>query len=88
MLVFDAVMDGVDPEVIDRIHTIAGEVPGVTGVTDVRARWVGHRLRAEVNISVGPELTVRVAHRSPRRWSTISSTTCRFCRARSSTSIR
>jgi cation diffusion facilitator family transporter len=61
-MVFARMLDGVDPEVIDRVHAIAGEVPGVTGVTDVRARWVGHRLRAEVNISVGPELTVRVAH--------------------------
>jgi divalent metal cation (Fe/Co/Zn/Cd) transporter len=34
----------------------------VTAVTGVRARWVGHRLRAEMNISVEPELTVRVAH--------------------------
>ena len=61
-LVFARMLDGVEPEVIDRVHTIAREVHGVTGVTDVRARWVGHRLRAEVNISVGPELTVRVAH--------------------------
>ena len=61
-MVFSRVLDGVEPEVIDRVHTIAREVPGVTGVTDVRARWVGHRLRAEVNISVEPELTVRVAH--------------------------
>ena len=38
------------------------EVPGVTDVTDVRARWLGHRLRADVNISVRPELTVEAAH--------------------------
>ena len=61
-MVFARMLDGVEPEVIDRVHTIAREVPGVTGVTDVRARWVGHRLRAEVNISVRPELTVQAAH--------------------------
>jgi cation diffusion facilitator family transporter len=61
-MVFSRMLDGVEPEVIDRVHTIAREVHGVTGVTDVRARWVGHRLRAEVNVSVGPELTVQVAH--------------------------
>jgi len=33
-MVFARVLDGVDPEVIDRVHAIAGEVPGVTGVTD------------------------------------------------------
>lgn len=61
-MVFSRMLDGVEPEVIDQVHAIARDVNSVTGVTDVRARWVGHRLRAEVNISVGPELTVRVAH--------------------------
>jgi cation diffusion facilitator family transporter len=61
-MVVSRILDGVEPGVIDQVHAIAREVNGVSGVTDVRARWVGHRLRAEVNISVGPELTVRVAH--------------------------
>jgi cation diffusion facilitator family transporter len=61
-MVFSRILDGVEPAVVDEIHAIAGEVNGVAGVTDVRARWVGHRLRAEVNISVGPELTIRAAH--------------------------
>ena len=61
-MVFSRILDGVEPAVVDQIHAVAGEVNGVAGVTEVRARWVGHRLRAEVNISVGPELTVRAAH--------------------------
>jgi divalent metal cation (Fe/Co/Zn/Cd) transporter len=28
----------------------------------VRARWVGHRLRAEVNIAVDPHLSVEAGH--------------------------
>jgi len=61
-MVFSRILDGVEPEVIDQVRAIASEVNGVTGVTNVRARWLGHRLRAEVNISVGPELTVTSAH--------------------------
>jgi len=61
-MVFSRMLDGVEPEVIDQVHAIAREVSGVTGVTDVRARWLGHRLRAEVNISVRPELTILAAH--------------------------
>jgi cation diffusion facilitator family transporter len=61
-MVFSRMLDGVEPEVIDQVHAIAREVNGVTGVTEVRARWLGHRLRAEVNISVGPELRVDAAH--------------------------
>jgi hypothetical protein len=34
----------------------------VKEVTEVRARWLGHRLHAEVNISVDPQLTITQAH--------------------------
>ena len=60
--VLTRMLDGVEPELIDQVLAIAREVNGVTGVTEVRARWLGHRLRAEVNISVGPELAVNAAH--------------------------
>jgi cation diffusion facilitator family transporter len=62
-IVFSRMLDGVEPEIIDQAQAIAREVNGVTDVTDVRARWLGHRLRAEVNISVRPELTVTAAHK-------------------------
>jgi cation diffusion facilitator family transporter len=61
-MVFFRMLDGVEPEVIDRVRAIAGEVNGVTGVGEARARWLGHRLRAEVTISVGPELRMDAAH--------------------------
>lgn len=61
-MVFSRMLDGVEPEVIDQVRVIAGKVAGVTGVSEVRARWLGHRLRAEVNISVRPELRVDAAH--------------------------
>lgn len=31
-------------------------------VAEVRARWLGHELLAEVNIAVEPKLTVEAAH--------------------------
>ena len=61
-MVVSRMLDGVEPEVIDHIRTVAGTVHGVTGVADVRARWLGHRLRADVNISVRRELRVDAAH--------------------------
>lgn len=60
--VFTRMLDGVDPEVIDEIDHAAHHVPGVREVTDVRARWVGHRLHAEVNIAVAPQLSVAEGH--------------------------
>lgn len=62
-LVFTRVLDGVEPEVVDRIAHAAGHVPEVSAVTDVRARWVGHRLHAEVSIAVPPQTTVADGHR-------------------------
>src|SRR5712692_5031151 len=57
-VVFTRLLDGVDPEVIEEIGHAAHHVPGVRDVSDVRARWIGHRLQAEVNIAVAPDLSV------------------------------
>jgi cation diffusion facilitator family transporter len=60
--VFTRLLDGVDPTLIDEIRNAAGHVEGVQDVAEVRARWLGHRLRAEVNIAVDPELSVAEGH--------------------------
>lgn len=60
--VFTRLLDGVEPRVIDEIRHSAAEVEGVEGVTEVRARWTGHRLRAEVNVAVDPQLSVAEGH--------------------------
>jgi len=64
--VFTRLLDGVEPEIIDEIREAAGNVPGVENVAEVRARWVGHRLHAEVNVTVAPELTVAEGHEIAR----------------------
>ena len=60
--VFPRLIDGVDPHVIEDIRHTAGHVQGVHGVTEVRARWLGHRLHAEVNIAVSPNISVTEGH--------------------------
>ena len=59
--VFQRLMDGVDPAVIDRTEHLAGEVPGVRSVASARARWSGHRLLLEVEVGVDPGLSVSEA---------------------------
>ncbi|MFI7873040.1 cation diffusion facilitator family transporter [Streptomyces salinarius] len=61
--VFRRLMDAVDPALVDRAEHVLGEVPGVRGVGELRLRWIGHRLRAEVALVVDGEATVREAHR-------------------------
>jgi len=60
--VFMRMIDGVDPEVVREIRHAASHVRGVHGVSEVRARWIGHWLHAEVNLSVAPTVTARQAH--------------------------
>jgi cation diffusion facilitator family transporter len=55
-------LDGVDPAIVEAVGHAAGHAPEVREVTDVRARWIGHRLHAELSVSVSPELSVADAH--------------------------
>src|SRR5581483_11922689 len=60
--VFSRLLDGVDPEVIGEIKHAAGHVEGVGSVSEVRVRWLGHRMHAELNIAVDQTLTVEKGH--------------------------
>lgn len=56
------VLDGVESETLEAIAHAAAHVPRVEEVTDVRARWVGHRLHAEVSVTVAERLSVLEGH--------------------------
>jgi cation diffusion facilitator family transporter len=60
--IFIQMLDGAEPHIIDEIRHAAEHVAQVKDVTDVRARWLGHRLHAELNIAVDPQLTISQAH--------------------------
>ncbi|MGX1129073.1 cation diffusion facilitator family transporter [Streptomyces glaucescens] len=60
--VFRRVMDAVDPALVDRAEHALRAVPGVREVGELRLRWIGHRLRAEVAVVVDGNVTVREAH--------------------------
>ncbi|HEV8723789.1 MAG TPA: cation diffusion facilitator family transporter [Candidatus Binatia bacterium] len=60
--VFTRLLDGVDPEVTDEITHALNHAQGVRGVTEIRLRWSGHRLLAEVNLGVSRELSVTEGH--------------------------
>ena len=60
--VFRRIMDAVDPALVDTAEQALREVPGVREVGELRMRWIGHQLRAEVAVVVDGELSVREAH--------------------------
>lgn len=55
-------LDGVEPEILEEIIHAVRHVPRVEDVTEVRARWLGHRLHAEVNVTVQDGLSVVDGH--------------------------
>ncbi|MFF0018058.1 cation diffusion facilitator family transporter [Streptomyces sp. NPDC005374] len=61
--VYRRLMDAVDPQYVNRAENALRVVDGVREVGQVRMRWIGHALRAEVDIVVAPDLTVAAAHR-------------------------
>jgi cation diffusion facilitator family transporter len=61
--VFRRLMDAVDPQAVTAAERAAAEVAGVAGVGEVRMRWIGHSLRAEVAVTIDAALTVEQAHR-------------------------
>jgi len=61
--IFVRLLDGVDPAVIDELQHAAEHITDVREVTEVRVRWVGHRLSAEINIAVDSDLSVEEGHR-------------------------
>jgi len=55
-------MDAVDPALITLITSAASGVPGVLGVHDVRARWVGRELMAVLHIDCDRTASLVEAH--------------------------
>ncbi len=61
------VKDAVDPEIIDKVESTAGEMDGVLAIYDVQSRWVGHQLRADLHIEVKPQMQVAEGHEIAER---------------------
>jgi cation diffusion facilitator family transporter len=62
-------MDGVEPELVDRAQTALEHAPGVLSVQKIQLRWVGHRLQgaatlvvADVPLSAADEIVHEAQH--------------------------
>ena len=60
--VLTRLLDGVDPEVTDEIRHALSHTQGVRDVTEIRLRWSGHHLQAELNLGVDRQLSVTEGH--------------------------
>ncbi len=60
--VWNHLIDGIEPAIVGEIEHAATNVDGVKGVRRVRARWVGHKVFADLEVEVSPDLPVSDAH--------------------------
>ena len=65
--VFRRVLDGIEPDILAQFENTPTHVEGVRGVHSVRARWLGHKVHADLHISVDPDLSVEESHRIAER---------------------
>lgn len=54
-------LDGIEPDTIHEIEHAVQRVTGIERVVEIKARWLGHKLRAEVGISLAPAMSVEEA---------------------------
>ena len=55
-------LDGVEPGAVERARAALADVEGIIAVTDLKLRWIGHTLRAEVQLEIDRSLTLDQAH--------------------------
>jgi cation diffusion facilitator family transporter len=55
-------LDGVEPGTTEEVRHAAEHVKGIERVVDVKARWLGHKLHADVTIAVGGTKSVAEAN--------------------------
>jgi len=60
--IYRRLMDAVDPELVEQTDRVARDVAGVEDVAELRLRYIGHALRAEINIVVDAAIDLRTAH--------------------------
>jgi cation diffusion facilitator family transporter len=60
--VLTRLLDGVDPQLVDEIQSAVKRADGVEQIAEVRVRWSGHQLLAEVNLAVNADLSVAEGH--------------------------
>ena len=54
-------LDGVDPHIPQEIRHAIQHVPGIRAIETVRARWLGHRLTADLDVAIDGMATLREA---------------------------
>jgi cation diffusion facilitator family transporter len=60
--IYQRLMDAVDPALVETAEDILQTIPAVVGVRQVRMRWIGHRIHADVDLDIDDETSLAGAH--------------------------
>ena len=60
--VFRRLLDGIEPGILAEVEHAPTHVVGVLEVHEARARWLGHKVHADLHITVDPQLSVAESH--------------------------
>ena len=60
--IYRRLMDAVDPALVDQVTEVLASTQGIEQVSNVRIRWIGHELNAEVKILSSGTLSLTEAH--------------------------
>jgi len=60
--VFLRMLDGIEPNILAKVEHAPLQVPGVHDVHQARARWLGHKVHADLHVTVDPHLSVVESH--------------------------
>ena len=60
--IWERLMDAVDPQLVDAVERAAARTPGALAVHDVRVRWLGHNLEAELYVDVDAQISTAASH--------------------------
>lgn len=60
--VFSRLLDGVDPHLVETAEAALAGEPGVRAVRQLRMRWIGHRLHADAELDIDPDISLSEAH--------------------------
>ena len=60
--VFLRLLDGIEPRILAQVEHAPLHIEGVQGVHQARARWLGHKVHADLHITVDRRLSVAEAH--------------------------
>lgn len=56
--IFRRMLDGIEPAILAEVEHVPLHVDGIHAVEDARARWIGHKVHADLTVVVNDRLTV------------------------------